>query len=155
MSASDKAAADTERLRSTLASVGLHGALAWLNSRTTFRYTGIYHLEDGFMRMVAMFDRDGEDIKALTVIPFGDSFCQFVMRDGVFNTVHTAEDSRLIGHAYRDIVASYFGLPLASGPGDFYGTLCHFDLVPKAVADEEIEFLYGVAPLLMAHLKRM
>ena len=47
------------------------------------------------------------------------------MRDVVFNTTHAAEDSRLIGHAYRDIVASYFGLLLASGPGDFYGTLCH------------------------------
>ena len=77
------------------------------------------------------------------------------MRDVVFNTTHAAEDSRLIGHAYRDIVASYFGLPLASGPGDFYGTLCHFDVVPNDVDDAEFEILYSVAPRLMEYLKRM
>ena len=155
MNSSDKVAADTERLRTALASGGLSAALEWLNARTSYRYTGIYHLEDGAMRMVAIFDRNGEDIKALTVIPLDDSFCQFVMRDGVFNTTHAADDTRLIGHAYRDIVASYFGLPLASAPGDFYGTLCHFDIVPKVVDDAEIEFLYSAAPVLMAHIKRM
>ena len=77
------------------------------------------------------------------------------MRDGVFNTTHAAEDSRLIGHAYRDIVASYFGLLLASGPGDFYGTLCQFDVVANDVDDAEFEFLYSVAPLLMEYVKRM
>ena len=155
MNSSEKVAADTESLRNTLVTGGLRGALEWLNARTTYRYTGVYRLEDKAMRMVAMFDRNGEDATALTVIPFGDSFCQFVMRDGVFNTTHAAEDSRLDGHVYRDIVASYFGLPLASSPGEFYGTLCHFDVVPKVVDDAEIEFLYSAAPVLMEHLKRM
>ena len=77
------------------------------------------------------------------------------MRDGVFNTTHAPEDARLIGHAYRDIVDSNFGLPLASGPGDFYGTLCQFDVVANDVDDAEFEFLYSVAPLLMEYVKRM
>ena len=38
------------------------------------RYTGVYQLENDAMRMVAVFDRNSEDVKALTVIPFGDSF---------------------------------------------------------------------------------
>ena len=75
MNASGKvAAADTERLRCVLASSGLCGALEWPNARTTYRYTGVYQLENDAMRMVAVFDRNSEDVKALTVIAFGDSF---------------------------------------------------------------------------------
>ena len=48
--------------------------LEWLNARTTYRYTGVYQLENDAMRMVAVFDRNSEDVKALTVIAFGDSF---------------------------------------------------------------------------------
>ena len=103
--------------------------------------TGVNPLENDAMRLVAVFDRNSEDVKALTVIPLGGSFCQFVMRDGVFNTTHAAEDSRLTGNACRDIVASYFGLLLASGPGDFCGTLCHFHVVPNDADDAEFESL--------------
>jgi GAF domain-containing protein len=148
-------AVDTERLRSELLSGGLNGAVKWLNARTSCRYTGIYHLDDATMRTVALFDRNGEDVKALTVIPLGDSFCQFVMKDGQFNATDIANDARLTDHAFRDIVASYFGLPLSSESGGFYGTLCHFDVVPNAIDDAEIAFLYSATPVLMAHISQM
>ena len=48
--------------------------LEWLNARTIYCYTGAYQLENDAMRMVAVFDCNSEDVKALTVIPFGDSF---------------------------------------------------------------------------------
>ena len=83
MNVSGKVAAATECLRCLLASSGLRSALEWPNARTTYRYTGVYQLENDAMRMVAVFDRNSEDAKAPTVIAFGDSFCQFVMRDGV------------------------------------------------------------------------
>ncbi len=155
MNDSSSHAVDTERLRSELQLAGLDGAVKWLNARTSYRYTGIYHLTDATMRMVAIFDRKGEDVTALTVIPFGDSFCQFVMSDGVFNANDIANDLRLTNHAFRDIVASYFGLPLFSEAGGFYGTLCHFDVVPNAVNDAEIAFLYSATPVLMEHLRQL
>ena len=48
--------------------------LEWLNARTIYCYTGAYQLENDAMRMVAVFDCNSEDVKALTVIAFGDSF---------------------------------------------------------------------------------
>ncbi len=131
---------------------GLDAALAYLNSRTDFRYTAIYRLQGGMMRNICLFDRRGEDVSNLTEVPLGDSFCQFVIRDDGFRTANSADDARLDGHVYQGVLNSYFGLPLSSQPGTIYGTLCHFDFDPKQIADSEVPFLESVRPLLMARL---
>jgi hypothetical protein len=131
---------------------GLDAALAYLNRRTDFRYTAIYRLQDGMMCNISLFDRRSEDTSQLAEVPLGESFCQFVMADGGFQTADSATDDRLDGHVYKGILNSYYGLPLSSEPGTIYGTLCHFDFDPRQIADSEVPFLESVRPLLMSRL---
>lgn len=131
---------------------GLQGALGFLNSRTSYRYTAIYRLDGAMMRNIHLYDRLGENPTQLSEIALGDSFCQFVMKEGGFQTANSGEDARLSNHAYRGIMNSYFGLPLSRKPGTIYGTLCHFDVEPMAISADEIPLLEAVSAELMAHL---
>lgn len=131
---------------------GLHGALAYLNSRTTFRYTAIYRLEGQMMRNIYLYDRLGENPTHLAEVPLGDSFCQFVLRDHGFSTVNSGDDARLPGHPYRGVLSSYYGLPLSRRAGTIYGTFCHFDIEPMEIPDSEIPLLEAVSTVLMDQL---
>lgn len=141
-----------EQFRLAFESGGLHGALRYLNARTTFRYTAVYRLDGQMMRNIHLYDRQGENPTSLCEVPLGDSFCQFVLRDNGFNTVNSANDARLLGHPYQGVMNSYFGLPLSRKPGTIYGTLCHFDVEPMMIPDGEIPLLEAVSPVLMDQL---
>ena len=140
------------QFRSAFEVGGLYGALRFLNSRTSYRYTAIYRLEGQMMRNIHLYDRRGENPTNLSEVPLGDSFCQFVLADNGFNTGNSGADERLVGHAYRGIMNSYFGLPLSRKPGTIYGTLCHFDFEPMAISEDEIPLLEAVSAELMDHL---
>jgi GAF domain-containing protein len=140
------------QFRLVLDSGGLPGALQYLNARTAYRYTAIYRLDGQIMRNIHLYDRKGENFPSLAEVPLGDSFCQFVMAEDGFSTANSADDARLLGHPYRGILNSYFGLPLSRKPGTIYGTFCHFDFEPKVIPDSEIALLEAAASLLMDHL---
>ena len=133
-------------------SVGLYGALRYLNGRTTFRCTAICRLDGQMMRNIHLYDRQGENPTSLCEVPLVDSFCQFVLRDNGFNTVNSADDARLMGHPYQGVMNSSFGLPLSRKPGTIYGTLCHFDVEPMMIPDSEIPSPEAVSPVLMDQL---
>ena len=140
--------------QAVLASGGLDAALQFLNRRTEFRYTAVYRLEGAMMRNIHIYDRKSEDTQQLQAVPLGDSFCQFVMKEGGFSTADSASDERLAGHVYQGVLNAYFGLPLAHAPSqELYGTFCHFDFEAKRIAEPEIPFLEAAAPLLMPYLK--
>jgi len=146
----------SERLGLFLAEIefgGVEGALKYLNARTPYRYTAIYRFEGAMMRNIYLYDREGEDVSDFEKVPLADSFCQFVMAEDGFSTSDSAQDERLLGHAYRSILNSYFGLPLSRKPGTIYGTFCHFDFKPQVIADSEIEFLESVTPWLLDYLE--
>lgn len=132
---------------------GVEGALKFLNARTPYRYTAIYRFEGAMMRNIYLYDRQGEDVSDFAKVPLGDSFCQFVMTEDGFSTSDSAHDERLLGHAYRGVLNSYFGLPLSRKPGTIYGTFCHFDFKPQVIADSEIKFLESVTPWLLDYLE--
>jgi hypothetical protein len=52
--------AQSAAVRSTLATHGIHPALAMLNGRTQYRYTAIYKLSGGALRAEHVFDRASE-----------------------------------------------------------------------------------------------
>lgn len=147
-------AANTEldEFRTVIEARGMDAALAFLNARTAFRYTAIYSLEGSNIRNLWLYDRLGQDTPSLNAGPLTDSFCQFVVSDGEFSTADSVSDIRTEGHSKRGIVRSYFGLPLSSGPGTIFGTLCHFDSDPRQIADGEVPFLESVRPMIMARL---
>lgn len=97
------------------------------------------------LRNVAIVDKLGEVVpEQLLAVPLGSSFCQFVLRDGVF-TIDGSYDARLVGHPYKGIVNAYVGLPLMKAGGELLGTFCHFDFEPLQLTDSEFEFMESVA----------
>ena len=143
------------QFRSAFDSGGLYGALRYLNSRTSYRYTAIYRLDGQMMRNIHLYDRRGENPTRLAEVPLEDSFCQFVLKDNGFNTAHSAHDERLRDHPYQGIMNSYFGLPLSRKSGTIYGTFCHFDFEPMAIQDSEIPLLEAVSLELMEQFEAL
>jgi hypothetical protein len=146
-------AAALAQVEAELAQNGLKGVLRFLNARVPHRFTAVYRLEQHMLVNVATFDKhmhlEALDLKA---VPLKDSYCQFVLRDGLFLTDDSGQDVRLGGHPYAGIVGSYIGVPIARKPGSLDGTLCHFDLACQPVSDEEYLLLERAALLLPAFL---
>ncbi|QGJ18818.1 MULTISPECIES: GAF domain-containing protein [unclassified Polaromonas] len=133
---------------------GVLAGLAFLNGRVTHRCTAIYRLEAMTVRNLYLFDREGSLLpESLGVVPLGDSFCQHAMREGAFLTDDTRGDSRVDGSPFKGVVVAYHGLPLLDARGELFGTLCHFDFVPRPLPDGEFEFLQNAARVLPAYLK--
>ena len=142
-------------LENVLQHNGLDAGLLILNQRVTHRFTAVFKLDGPVMRNVAIIDKLEELIPdSFKEIPFEDSFCQFVLRDGSFVTHDSAGDERLDGHIYKGVLNTYVGLPLANSDGDLFGTLCHFDFPPLDILDTEFEFLNKVVKILPPYVVR-
>lgn len=133
---------------------GLGAALQFLNDRVPHRFTGIYRVDGQVLHNVAVIDKQqASDIGFLKQVPLGDSFCQFVLRDGHLVTTDSAHDSRVDASPYKGVMGSYVGLPLAVVPGELFGTFCHFDFEPQPLDDDEFRFLTRVARVLPPFVK--
>ena len=126
-----------------------------MNEPVEHRYTGIYRLEQGVLKSVELVDKDGE-IKPefLSEVPLEDSFCQFVLRDGLFRTSDTGKEPMLIGHKYQGVLLSYTGVPIVGEDGSLYGTLCHFDALRRELSEEDFEHLKEAARMIPEYLPR-
>jgi hypothetical protein len=143
-----------QHFMTTCESKGLTEALASLNSRVPHRYTAVYRLDGALLRNVELVDKAGEARpEFLEAVPLGTSFCQFVLRDGVFLTSNSAHDDRLEGHPYKGVMVAYHGVPIPRPEGGLFGTLCHFDVLEQPLSDAEFENLRGVARVLPAFLR--
>ena len=133
---------DISTFTSILRSRGTQASVDYLNAGVPHRYTGVYRIESGMFRNVVLTDKLGE-IKPeyLEVVPFEASFCQFVVREGVFRTENSALDARLDGHPYQGVVVCYHGVPMMGRDGELLGTLCHFDLQDHDIQDGEFQLL--------------
>jgi hypothetical protein len=141
------------QVEQALAQQGLPGALAVLNRRVAHRFTAVYRLMGQSLHNVATQDKHHHlEPLDLKVVPLKDSFCQFVLRDGLFLTRDSGTDVRLSGHPYRGIVGCYVGVPIRSRDGKLAGTLCHFDLESHEVDDDEYLLLDRAARLMPAFL---
>ena len=139
-------------VRSVLANRGIVPALALLNDRTPYRFTAIYKLNGEVMHAAHAFDRTAEYRTWLKVVPLGKSFCQYAMEHGEFVTSHASEDQRLTHRPYAGFVESYYGQVLTRECGTPYGTFIHFDLEPRSIPPEEIDFLREVIPTFLEYL---
>ncbi len=136
-------------LENILQTQGLAAGLQFLNDRVPHRFTGIYRVEGEVLHNVAVIDKQKSgDIGFLMQVPLGDSFCQFVLRDGQLITTDSARDARVDASPFKGVMGSYVGLPLAVVPGELFGTFCHFDFEPQPLDDSEFEFLTQAARVL-------
>lgn len=148
-------ARDVDRFAAVLKSKGAGAALAYLNEGVPHRFSGVYRIEGAQLRNVLLIDKLGQLRPAfLEVVPMDASFCQFVVRDGLFRTNNSTIDARLDGHPYQGVVISYHAVPLVDPDRALVGTLSHFDLVERAIEDSEFELLYQAGHLLSDFIPR-
>lgn len=77
------------------------------------------------------------------------SYCVFVRDSGAqFETQDSLHDDRVRNHPKRQVVQSYCGVPLLDFDGKMFGTICHFDLRPRGIADDNVELMEAMARLL-------
>jgi len=140
---------DMTALREAARTGGVRSSLAILNARVLHRYTAIYQLREDTLYCAYLYDKtQAVNADFLQAVPLGDSFCQFVFRDGLFLVDDSASDKRLDGHPYQGVVMAYHALPLLDNRGELYGTLCHLDLERRELPAGELEYLQKAARLI-------
>ena len=142
----DNIVADCETVRM---SSGVVGALRYLNARTRFRFTGVYHADPPFLRNVFLFDRENPTLNVSGEhAPLEETYCSIThATQSPFVANDAPRDPRLQAHSARHSVISYAGVPIRRGSGMVWGTLCHFDVRPRLLESGELEVLEIVAPL--------
>lgn len=139
---------------SIMEEAGPIAVLRFLNARTRFRFSGIYRADPPLLRNLFMFDRENPTLNVSgEVSRLDETYCALVCGDErPFATESSAMDLRLVHHAARERVRSYCGVPLRSGSGRVWGTLCHHDVRPRLLSRAEISVLECVAAALAPRL---
>ncbi|MEO7711762.1 MAG: GAF domain-containing protein [Gemmatimonadaceae bacterium] len=156
--ASVAAAGDLPGLREVfeqrLTKDGILGALAFLNDRTRFRFTGLYRLVSPALHNVSLFDRENPTLNVSgAVCALEDSYCSIMCASGdPLAIADSRADARVAKHPSRDAIQSYAGVPVQQPGGRVVGSLCHFDGRPRLLPASELAVLTSVAPLLAAWL---
>ena len=131
-----------------------HEALKLLNATTEHRFTGVYRVDDEVLRNVALFDRNNPDLPVGKDAPLLETYCSITAAKGAaFCTMDAASDQRVEGHPARETTRSYCGVPLRLEDGEPFGTLCHFDVVPRPADEDDVRLLARVAPFFARHLR--
>ena len=128
---------------SVLECSGLHKALGYLNARVRFRFTGVYRFEPTTLVNECLWDRENPSLDQCgTVLPLPDTYCVIARTLGkAFQTENAPEDPRLEGHSARHTVISYNGMPIRMLDGLIAGVLCHYDLRPRILPEDELQVL--------------
>lgn len=132
-----------------LREAGIIGALRFLNERTRYRYTGLYHTDPPMLHNVQLFDRENPTLNVSgDSKPLHETFCGIVRdaNDTVLITDALA-DARYVTHPARESVLSYCGVPIRTADGLPWGSLCHFDVRPRLLSGQEALILQGAAAL--------
>ena len=137
-----------EAFRSVLAREGLHAALAYLNARTSFRFTGVYQFDGVTLRSVALFDRCSPETLRGPDTPTSQTWCAITgSRGDVVEILDGRTDDRYPWMHGKPTVA-YYGVPVFDDRHEVIGTLCHFDVEPRQVAESEKPVLRTAAAVL-------
>ena len=140
-----------------LSTAGPHAVLAYLNSRTRFRFSAIYRADPPLLHNLYLFDRENPSVNlAGDVARLDDTYCSFVCDGGrPFQSRNASKDDRLRTHVARDRVLSYCGAAIRRESGVVWGTLCHYDVRPRIIPRSESEVLEVVAAVLAGGLPEL
>lgn len=143
-----------ESFEEVLESEGVHGALRFLNARAPHRFTGVYRFEPPVLRNVRLFDRENPMLEIGEDVAVRESYCSITGAGAApFSTDDSLSDERLADHPARLSTRSYCGVPLLDSSGAVVGTLCHFDVTPRATPNPEIALMQAATPALMRVLR--
>ena len=131
---------------------GLHAALAYLNSRTPYRFTGVYRFEGETLRNVCLFDRWSPETSAGSDAPMAETFCAIVRQQPEGIQVDDGRTDERFPWMANNAVVCYCGTMLRDAAGKAYGTLCHFDVQRCQPSHQELALLQAAAPLVYRHV---
>ncbi len=143
-----------DRFIAELDTLGLHAALRYLNSRTRFRFTGLYQAAAPLLIVRSLFDRENPSLDHCgETKSVNGTFCSIVIATGrPFTTHHAPTDSNTEGYPARREVMSYCGVPIRLESGHVAGVLCHYDLRLRLPPAEEPKILGSVAARLARYV---
>ena len=135
---------------------GIHAALAYLNGRTRYRFSGVYRVDPPMLRNVHLYDRENPRLNVSGDInTLRDTYCGIVgATRSCFETADASVDPRLTEHCWRETILSYIGVPILLPSGSVYATLCHYDVRPRLPPTGERELLERIAPLIAGWLNQ-
>ena len=136
-------------LRTILRSDGVRPALVYLNGLTEHRFSALYQFDGDTLRNLYFYDREYPEVESTDEIPVTASYCVFLRENGaLFHTSDAMRDERVRSHPKREQVQSYCGVPVHDPQGKLFGSICHFNLQPRVIVDEDVDLMESVARLL-------
>ena len=141
---------DDARIAQLIAERDMRALLGALNAATPYRYTSIIRFVDRTLESVWTFDRTNQGVDTFAPdLPHTASYCSFVRAEGAHVGITDAmADDRAVGHAARESLRAYCGVPLVRSDGSFFGTLCHYDAQPQPLSSSVVGAMERVARLL-------
>lgn len=106
-----------------LDTAGAREALAFLGSRSTYRFIAVFRFHEGRSTAALFVDRENPHVRFTAEVPETATYCCHV-RDGrvIFKTADSMNDPRLTTHAARQAIRAYHGLSILTPEGDMVGT---------------------------------
>lgn len=147
---------DSTKLEQCLEEDGVRAALEWLNKRVDYRFTALYIKDGDILKNIYVFDRQHPHAKPFTNSPVEEFYGLLVF---------AAEQSVVVVNAGREsesgkpekgtTINAYCGLPLRRADGSIFGTLCHFDYLPREVDAAELAVLTSASEIISATLNNI
>jgi GAF domain-containing protein len=145
----DQTAAAFNVFASLLQSDGIRTALYSVLRRSDYRFIGIFRFKDGKATSAVHVDRENLGVTQAGEVDDTATYCSYARASGSpFVTADARADERTVGHVARDSVLSYCGIPIFEPGGEFIGTLCHYDLVPRDPDQLDLDLLIQVSSAL-------
>lgn len=145
----DQTAAAFNVFASLLASDGIRTALYSVLRRSDYRFIGIFRFKNGKATSSVHVDRENLGVTQADEVDDTATYCSYVRNTGrPFVTSDASTDQRTLGHAARQVVLSYCGIPIFQPDGELVGTLCHYDVVPRDPRQLDLELLAQVSSAL-------
>jgi len=136
-------------LKGLLRQKGIRPALIFLNHLTEHRFSALYQFENEQLRNLYFYDRECPDVETTDEIPVTASYCVFLRDSGaLFHTSDAMRDDRVRSHPKREKVQAYCGVPVVDDKGKLFGSICHFDLQPRVISDDDVDLMEAAALLL-------
>jgi GAF domain-containing protein len=137
-------------LRAILRNEGVRPAVIYLNGLTQHRFTSLYRFDRGDrLENLCFYDRENPAAQTTATIPVTASYCVFVRdQERPFFTSDSLRDERLAQHPKQHVIRSYCGVPLVGEDGTAVGSVCHFDLLPRAISPQNVELLEAMTTVL-------
>ena len=123
----------TPAFRDVLHREGLHNALAFLNRRVGYRFTGLYCFDGPMLHNICLYDRLEPSERGGGDTPLRLTWCSITGAGGNCLEILDGRRDPRFPWMQGSSVISYVGTPVFEPRGEAIGTLCHFDVEMRRI----------------------